>query len=217
MNDYVRIIETLDKAFDHFNSIYCENILKKPLIAVLSRGRRACYGWHWKSKWQAGGEEKTEIMVAAETLDRPWEDILETLLHEMVHHHNAQHNLKDCNAQQYHNKNFKNTAQSIFHLQVEKMHQKGYALTSLTDQSRADVQCFIEENRLQPISLKRIVPLSKGTYKKQYTINVSEEDYQVFKELKDSKDLSTKEAFSELIETFKTHNIEHEYEIADYR
>jgi SprT-like family len=215
MNSYTKIIEVLDKAFDHFNAKYCENILSKPLIVVLSRGRKACYGWHWAQKWRVGEEVKTEIMIAAETLDRPWQDILETLLHEMVHLHNAQHNLKDCNAQQYHNKNFRNTATQIFHLNVEKLHQKGYALTSLSDRSSADVLEFIEEQKLSPIGLKRIVPPAGKTEKKQYNINVSKEDFEWFRTYKEEQDLSSKEAFAALRELHSEHALENE--LVDYR
>lgn len=215
MNSYTKIVDVLDKAFDHFNTLYCESILNKPLIVVLSRGRKACYGWHWAQKWRVGEETKTEIMIAAETLDRPWENILETLLHEMVHLHNAQHNLKDCNAQQYHNKHFRNTAIQVFHLNVEKMHQKGYALTSLTDKSSADVLAFIQEENLSPIALKRIVPPKSGVAKRQYNISVSEEDYEWFKKYKEEHDLSSKEAFALIREGSEEYNTDHE--LADCR
>lgn len=213
-NSYLNIIETLDKAFDHFNNKYCEGTLNKPVIVILSRGRRACLGWHWSQKWKVGEEVKTEIMIAAETLDRPWENILETLLHEMVHLSNAQHNLKDCNAQQYHNKNFRNTAMQIFHLNVEKMHQKGYALTSLKDKSAADVQEFISEQKLTPIQLKRIVPIRDKAYKRQYNINVSKEDYEWFQQYKEENGLSSKDAFTKIKES---NDAAQEYELTDYR
>jgi hypothetical protein len=62
---YVQIVKILNKAFEHFNELYCENFLKRPLITILSRGRRACLGWHWKNKWDYQGSLHTEIMIAA--------------------------------------------------------------------------------------------------------------------------------------------------------
>jgi hypothetical protein len=194
MNNYVQIVETLDKALDYFNNLYCDNVLKKPLIVVLSRGRKACYGWHWANKWTDGENSITEIMIAAETLNRTWAENLETLLHEMAHLWNSQNDIKDCNAQQYHNKNFKKTAEDLFHLTVDRMPQKGYALTSLSDRSRADVETFIQEHKLVDTKLKRITP-PKAVAKKQYNINVTEQDYQWFVGLRDQLNMSSKECF----------------------
>jgi hypothetical protein len=193
--DYLEITQIFYKAFDYFNEKYCENFLKKPLIVILSRGRKNCLGWHWADKWSNDSEVLTEIMIAAERLNRPWEQLLETLLHEMAHLHNSQNQIKDCNAQQYHNKAFKKTAESIFHLTVTRDGQKGYAITDLSETSRADVFAFMEAHQLSSsINLKRITPV-KGVAKKQFNINITEEDYQWFANLKESLDMSSKECF----------------------
>lgn len=194
MKSYIQVVEVLEKAFDHFNKLYAEEKLNKPMIVILSRGRKACYGWHWANKWSDGENSITEIMIAAETLNRSWADNLETLLHEMAHLWNSQNDIKDCNAQQYHNKNFKKTAEDLFHLTVERMHQKGYALTSLSDRSRADVEAFIQEHSLVDTKLKRITP-PKVVAKKQFNINVSQEDYEWFRALKEQLNMSSKECF----------------------
>ena len=203
---YVQIVNILNKAFEYFNELYCENFLKRPLITILSRGRRACLGWHWKNKWDYQGSLHTEIMIAAETLDRPIQDILETLLHEMVHLHNSQNNISDCNAAQYHNKNFKKVAENIFHLDVQKMHQKGYASTKLSDKSGDDVQNFIDKESISDFRLKRIEETGKGKYKKQYMVNVSEEDFLWFQDMKHQLDLKNKELFALLRETYTDQN-----------
>jgi hypothetical protein len=44
------------------------------------------------------------------------------------------------------------------------------------------------------INLKRITPV-KGVAKKQFNINITEEDYQWFANLKESLDMSSKECF----------------------
>lgn len=194
MKSYIQVVEVLEKAFDHFNKLYAEEKLNTPMIVILSRGRKACYGWHWANKWSDGENSITEIMIAAETLNRSWADNLETLLHEMAHLWNSQNDIKDCNAQQYHNKNFKKTAEDLFHLTVERMHQKGYALTSLSDRSRADVEAFIQEHSLVDTKLKRITP-PKAVAKKQFNINVSQEDYEWFRALKEQLNMSSKECF----------------------
>jgi len=199
---YVQIVNILNKAFEHFNELYCENFLKRPLITILSRGRRACLGWHWKNKWDYQGSLHTEIMIAAETLDRPIQDILETLLHEMAHLHNSQNNVPDCNAAQYHNKNFKKVAESIFYLEVQKMPQRGYAFTKLSQKSEDDVRNFIDKEVISDFRLKRIEETSKGSQKKQYMLNISEEDFYWFQNTKRNLDLKSKDFFALLRETY---------------
>jgi hypothetical protein len=202
-NPYVRAVNILNKAFDHFNEKYCEGILKRPLITILSRGRKACLGWHWKNKWDYQGSLHTEIMVAAETLRRPIQDILETLLHEMVHLWNSQHDVKDCNSSQYHNKHFKKVAENTFFLEVDRMPQRGFALTRLSVKSRDDVQNFIDQEQIGDFRLVRVSEqVSSGKAKKQYMINVSEEDFFWFKQMKDSQGSNSKEFFALLRDTY---------------
>jgi len=198
-NPYVVAVHILNKAFDHFNEKYCNNILKRPLITILSRGNKACLGWHWKDKWQYQSTLHTEIMVAAETLRRPIQEILETLLHEMVHLHNSQHDIRDCNSSQYHNKHFKKCAETIFHLEVDKMPQKGYAITRLSVKSRDDVQFFIDQEGIQDFRLVRMPSFVEGKGKpKQYMINVSEADYFWFQDARKKEEKKSKEFFADL-------------------
>lgn len=206
-NPYIKAVNILNKAFDHFNEKYCENVLKRPLITILSRGRKACLGWHWKNKWDYQDSLHTEIMVAAETLRRPIQDILETLLHEMVHLWNSQQDIKDCNAAQYHNKNFKKAAENIFFLEVDKMPQRGYALTKLSVKSRDDVEEFIQQEQIKDFRLARVSEQNgPGKAKKQYMINVSEQDFFWFKQKKDEMGQSSKEFFETLRDYYSEMN-----------
>lgn len=203
-NPYIKAVNVLNKAFDHFNEKYCEGILKRPLITILSRGRKACLGWHWKNKWDYQESLHTEIMIAAETLRRPIHDILETLLHEMVHLWNSQHDVKDCNAAQYHNKNFKKVAEDKFFLEVDRMPQRGFALTRLSVKSRDDVQNFLDLEKVGDIRLARVSEqVRAGEGKKQYMINVTEEDYQWFIQLRNQNGLKTKDTFTLLREEYE--------------
>lgn len=53
-----------------------------------------------------------EINLGAETLDRPIENVVATLIHEMVHHYCAQSGIKDTSrGGTYHNKRFKAEAE----------------------------------------------------------------------------------------------------------
>lgn len=101
----LKIQELLYQAFDFFNKELCNDSLPRPVITILSRGaRKRVLGWMWKEKWQVGDTIQHEISISAETLDRPFEDFCETILHEMSHLYNAHANILDCNPAGRHNK-----------------------------------------------------------------------------------------------------------------
>ena len=86
------------------------------------------------------------------------------------------------------------------------MHQKGYASTKLSDKSGDDVQNFIDKESISDFRLKRIEETGKGKYKKQYMVNVSEEDFLWFQDMKHQLDLKNKELFALLRETYTDQN-----------
>ncbi len=71
-----------------------------------------------------------EVVVIAEHLDRPPEQILETLIHEAAHAYNHQRGVHDCSKSQYHNRKYKETAEALG-LEVRQVAHYGFALTSL--------------------------------------------------------------------------------------
>jgi hypothetical protein len=109
------IIE-LEKAFDFFNKEFYEDKLIKPIILVQSAKKRNSLGTCscgpiWENK-----DDKTknnyEITISAEFLNRTLDEILATLLHEMVHLYCSQNEIKDTsNNCVYHNKKFKEEAE----------------------------------------------------------------------------------------------------------
>lgn len=151
---YVEMTKLLYRAFHHFNNELAEGKLKEPIITIASSGRKAAYGWHLKDGWKTAGADMTELNVCAEFLDREFDEVLETLIHEMAHLKNSQAGIKDCNAVQYHNKFFKVAAESLG-LVVEKMHQKGFARTSLGERATASVRALgIKQEDVPPIHRK---------------------------------------------------------------
>ena len=81
------IYDTLHAAFDHFNNELFNNRLP-PVMLVLHRKRNA-HGYFWNGVWrQAGesGEKLSEIALNPQTMGRSPEEVLSTLVHEMVHH-----------------------------------------------------------------------------------------------------------------------------------
>lgn len=131
-----------------------------PVILVQTRGRKkGTLGWHARSYWHydvEGMESLHEITLSAETMNRDYMDIIETLLHEMVHHYNCLLGIRDCSASQYHNKAFLIAAERMG-LEVRQTVGRGWNSTSLGVRARK----VIEE--LQP--KKEVF----GLYRQEYT------------------------------------------------
>jgi hypothetical protein len=83
--------------------------------------------------WEANGEQFHEIALNAEIFNEGAKSVLGSLLHEVAHSLNHQNGIKDCSSNQYHNENFKITAEAIG-LKTEKVAKKGHAKTILTDE-----------------------------------------------------------------------------------
>lgn len=135
-------MEELYRAFDFFNKRFAEGRLPKVIITVQESGRKNAYGWFGNKFWSDGvcNNGVSEINLSAEYMGRDPLAILETLLHEMAHLFNAQHDIRDVTSGQYHNKHFKSAAIK-FGLHVSRMSNRGYAQTELN----ADGESAIKE------------------------------------------------------------------------
>ena len=149
-------IEALERIFDRFNKRFFNSALLKPTITLSQKGTKMAktQGWCTEEKvWvrTRDGQEVDrhhEINICPEYLNRPPEEICETLLHEMVHLYNITNGIKDCSSNgQYHNKQFKTSAKA-HGLIAEKVRNYGYAKTSLNPEAaelikRLDLTAFV--------------------------------------------------------------------------
>lgn len=108
----------------------------RPVIVINSPGRRKNILGHLAPKrWHNGADRGAvnELSVVSEYLGRGAYAVIETLLHEMVHHFNACNDIKDVSGNQYHNKAFLRLATTAG-LKVERMDtpKRGWAATSYT-------------------------------------------------------------------------------------
>lgn len=102
----------LEKIFRGLNGYFFEGEeIAEPIITIQNTPN--AYGHVSVAKtWQAKGQEKHELNIGAGTLDRPIEDVCATMLHEMVHLYNMEHQVKDTSrGGTYHNKRFKEEAE----------------------------------------------------------------------------------------------------------
>lgn len=135
------------RVFDAVNEKFFKGDLPSPIITIQSNGRMVnalgwCTSWRaWqtaKAEAEAEGDEeggtldgRFEINLSAEYMNRPTNDLMETLVHEVAHYANAHQGTKDCSGSQYHNKHFKAMAEYLW-LHVEKTPKHGWARTAPT-------------------------------------------------------------------------------------
>lgn len=127
-----RAVGYLEKMFRQLNADKFNNELEMPIITVQSTPR--AYGHVTCGKvWKKKESSCYELNMGAGTLDRPIENIVATLLHEMVHIYNLMNNIQDCSrSNTYHNKKFKEKAESVG-LIIEYDNRIGWSITSPSD------------------------------------------------------------------------------------
>lgn len=129
------IMEELHRAFKMFNENLFNNELPEPAILIQSRGnKKLTLGWCtvekvWKN--EATHEERYEINLVAEALNRGIYPVMATLLHEMVHLYNLVCGVKDTSRGfTYHNMKFKKVAEA-HGLIVDHADKIGWSVTKL--------------------------------------------------------------------------------------
>lgn len=104
--------EVLEYGFDILNKAYYNNELPPVALTIMSSPRTNGHFTHGKV-WRHGEERMNEINISAEHLDRPIENIMATLAHEMVHFYCSLNNIQDTSQNgRYHNKYFKREAEA---------------------------------------------------------------------------------------------------------
>lgn len=107
-----RVAGQLEKMFRALNQRFFDGQLEEVVITL--KNTPSAYGHITCSKtWKAGDAVRREVNIGTSTLDRPIEETAATLLHEMCHLYNMQHDIQDCSrGNTYHNKRFKQTAET---------------------------------------------------------------------------------------------------------
>lgn len=164
----IRIFENL---FSKLNDQFFDGSLVPPVIVISPEGKASANGWctswkAWKSAAGVGKEHSLvnqagedaedegyyEISLSAEYLGNQTDEIIGTLLHEMVHLYNLQNGIKDTSRSgYYHNKSFKESAEA-HGLIAEKVDGSGYSKTSLSD----DALEFVKKQDRVQFNLFRI-------------------------------------------------------------
>ena len=100
------------------------------LITRDMKGKLAHFTYY--QPWEVNGEGFNEIAFTAEMFAKGGEFVLGILLHEVAHSLNHAEGVKDCSANQYHNKHFKSRAEGLG-LKTVEVKGKGHACTEITE------------------------------------------------------------------------------------
>lgn len=101
----------LEKIFRALNRDWFGGEFEEPIITIQSTPR--AYGHVSVAKtWKRKDGWRHELNIGAETLDRPIEHVVATMVYEMVHLYNIAHEVQDCSrGGAYHNRKFRDEAE----------------------------------------------------------------------------------------------------------
>lgn len=143
--------EVLEYGFEVLNRVYFDNELPPIVITIMSSPKTNGHFSIGKI-WRAEEGHYNEINISAEHLDRPIENIMATLCHEMVHYYCQLNGIQDTSkGGRYHNKNFKREAE-LRGLSIGYHKYIGYSLTTPTDEF---IQVVKENGIEKPLDINR--------------------------------------------------------------
>lgn len=122
----------LEKMFRQLNADSFGGELEEPIITIMSTP--GAYG-HMTvgSAWKVREDRKVEINISSDWLDRPIENVVATLIHEMTHLLNQQRGIQDCSrGSTYHNRKFAEEAEKHM-IHIDKHDRYGWTITSPTE------------------------------------------------------------------------------------
>ena len=154
-----RVVGYLEKMYRELNNDFFGGELEEPIITIQDTPN--VYGHiSVKKIWTVKDTTRYELNIGAGTLNRPIEDIVATLLHEMVHIYNLMHDIKDTSRNNtYHNKKFKTKAEEVG-LIIGHHYKIGYSVTSPSD----SLILYIAEKPWENILINRNIKLHIGDF-----------------------------------------------------
>lgn len=160
-----RLAGELEKAFRLLNCDLFDNALQMPIITVIPSSKSYAHYTTYDA-WNTSDGAKREINIASGTLDRPLENIISSLLHEMVHMYNdIILNISDTSrGGTYHNKQFKREAEA-HGLLVTRSDKYGWSHTQPSDTL---IEWILDHEELRDIEMCRVsptvTPIAIGTH-----------------------------------------------------
>ncbi|MBQ7323166.1 MAG: SprT-like domain-containing protein [Clostridia bacterium] len=173
VKQYLQAVTYYSKMYDFFNENLFGGKLEKPVITISPDEKNKAYGWITRDRlWKENGNEggMCELNLSAQFLNRTISEIAATLIHEMCHQWASVNGFQDtARSGSFHNKLFKEIAED-YGLNVEYVHGRGWATTSLKEKTEELLHSFTKVNpptliyREMPIKPKRVKDVSVRKY-----------------------------------------------------
>lgn len=146
MSEIIKTLNELYRIFDILNKDYFNSDLEQPIITIQKRKANNLGHFTLSKIWKNKDTEdaKYEININPINLDRPINEIICTLQHEMVHYWNKINDIRDAN-NNVHNKKFKVKAEECG-LIVTKSKQYGWGHTECSEAFIEYIESNIEPN-----------------------------------------------------------------------
>ena len=125
-------LSTITQALEQAHAIISKETGAPRAVIVIGRSSKVHGHFTFSKVWNNEGEEFHEIFLAASSFDRGARATLGTLIHEVAHSLNHQNGIKDISGDQYHNKDFKRTAEALG-LEIGQVKGKGWTDTQVPD------------------------------------------------------------------------------------
>ena len=155
-----RLAGLLERLFRDLNTDIFNNQLDTPIITI-SPTKRAYAHYTPFDAWNVNERGKREINIASGTLNRPLENIVASLLHEMVHFYDdTVLHVQDCSrGGTYHNKQFAKSC-TTHGLTVTHSDRYGWNRTELNDDM---IMWLLEYDEFREIEMCRDYYAPDGT------------------------------------------------------
>ncbi len=149
MQQYLDIHKNIYELCMFFKQNRFEGDLPNFVLTVNPDPRNSAYGWCWEGVWAEGdsGKQYCEINICSQYISRPFDQVAATVLHELVHLYARHKKIQDTAKNgKYHNRKYKELAER-FGLKVKNLGSyRGWAKTSLTEESLALLEQFGNRN-----------------------------------------------------------------------
>lgn len=153
LTTYTRVVNRLAKIYKYANEEFFNNELPTPTITVQSSATSYAH-ISTQQVWSNGTDNTYELNISADYMDRPIESVVASLLHEMTHLYimviEGDQKGGTSNGY-YHTKHFKEVAEELAKIQIDKDARYGFTITSPTE----DTINFCIEYDLEDVQLAR--------------------------------------------------------------
>lgn len=123
----------LEKIVRALNERYFNGELQEPMVTIQNTPKAYGHVTVAKTWHRADGTQQRELNIGAGTLDRPIEEVVATVQHELVHLYDLQRGIQDCSrGGRYHNKHFRDEA-TARDLKISYAPHVGWSITEPTD------------------------------------------------------------------------------------